>query len=242
MRFSFFRRALSDGITHFRLNGPVGSTYVIQVSSSLIDWLPFSTNAIPATGSVLITNLNTLSLPQRFYRATPFTPVTALINGSFELPELPSSSTLTVPAGSALLPGWSVSGGFIVISDSTGASPAKDGKQYLSINPGNAVQGVSIAQEIATSIGAMYEVTFYLAATGSGGGSSMRASAKSQFGGILAEVLALPPPHDMGYGTVQQFVFTATSPITTIEFLDTSSNTSGVDLLLDAVTVQRLTP
>ena len=32
--------AMSNGVFRFVLNGPVGSNYVIQVSSDLVNWLP----------------------------------------------------------------------------------------------------------------------------------------------------------------------------------------------------------
>ena len=125
-----------------------------------------------------------------------------------------------------------------MVSDSTGASPSADGTQYLSFNSGNQPAGTWIAQSINTSIGVAYEVTFYLASTGNGGGSvSLRASAKSQNGDTLAEITAIPPFHDTGYGPVQRLTFTATSATTTLEFLDTSSATEAIDLLLDNVVV-----
>ncbi|MCU0783047.1 MAG: hypothetical protein MUF81_03180 [Verrucomicrobia bacterium] len=65
------RMTLSNGVFHFVLNGPVGSNYVIQVSSDLVTWLPFSTNVIPAGGFVSITVPNTAPAPSRFFRALP---------------------------------------------------------------------------------------------------------------------------------------------------------------------------
>ncbi len=59
---------LSSGVFRFVLNGPVGSSYVIQVSSNLVHWLPLVTNVIPAGGSVLITDPAT-GQAKRFYRA-----------------------------------------------------------------------------------------------------------------------------------------------------------------------------
>ena len=40
----------------FQLSGPAGSNYVLQVSTDLLNWSPVSTSAIPATGSVIISN------------------------------------------------------------------------------------------------------------------------------------------------------------------------------------------
>src|SRR5674476_897433 len=47
---------LSNGLFKFVLNGPVGTNYVIEVSSNLVSWTMLSTNAIPPIGSVNITN------------------------------------------------------------------------------------------------------------------------------------------------------------------------------------------
>lgn len=43
---------LASDMFQFRLNGPVGSNFVIQTSSNLTHWLPVSTNTIPAEGSL----------------------------------------------------------------------------------------------------------------------------------------------------------------------------------------------
>jgi hypothetical protein len=48
--------AVSDGHFQFNLNGSPGGSYVIQVSSNLVTWLPVSTNSLPASGSVSVTN------------------------------------------------------------------------------------------------------------------------------------------------------------------------------------------
>ena len=60
---------LSNGVFSFTLNGPVGSNYVIQLSSNLVNWLPISTNTIPSGGSLGINNSNISNQSSRFYRA-----------------------------------------------------------------------------------------------------------------------------------------------------------------------------
>jgi hypothetical protein len=60
-----------SGIFSFVLNGPAGSNYVIQASTDLVHWEPFSTNTISPDGSVVIVDLNPAS-PQKFYRAASF--------------------------------------------------------------------------------------------------------------------------------------------------------------------------
>ncbi len=61
---------ISNGMAHFTLNGPVGNSYAIEISSNLITWLPLVTNAIPAGGSLVINDGGTANQSRRFYRAT----------------------------------------------------------------------------------------------------------------------------------------------------------------------------
>jgi hypothetical protein len=62
---------MGHAVFSFVLNGPAGSNYVIQTSTDLVHWTPFSTNTISPDGSVVIVDLNPTSL-QKFYRAASF--------------------------------------------------------------------------------------------------------------------------------------------------------------------------
>ena len=66
--------AMSNGVFHFVLNGPVGSNYVVKVSTNLVNWVPLSTNTISVEGSLIINDPLAAGQPQRFYRAV-------LVNG-----------------------------------------------------------------------------------------------------------------------------------------------------------------
>ena len=70
---------LINGVFRFVLHGSVGSNYVVQVSSNLVNWVAFSTNIIPANGWVLITDTN-VNQSRRFYRAVLLTAVTPTIS------------------------------------------------------------------------------------------------------------------------------------------------------------------
>jgi hypothetical protein len=61
---------ISSGSTNFvfQLSGPVGSNYVLQVSTNLLNWNPVSTSTIPASGSISLSNPITGN-KQSFYRA-----------------------------------------------------------------------------------------------------------------------------------------------------------------------------
>jgi hypothetical protein len=41
---------------NFQLSGPVGSNYVLQVSTNLLNWNPVSTSTIPVSGSITLSN------------------------------------------------------------------------------------------------------------------------------------------------------------------------------------------
>lgn len=60
--------AFIGGSFQFVLNGLVGSNYVVQISSNLLTWAPLSTNTVPSSGAVTITNTPGAQ-SRRFYRA-----------------------------------------------------------------------------------------------------------------------------------------------------------------------------
>jgi len=60
---------VTNGAMQFFLNGLVGNNYLIEVSPDLINWHPFSTNLMPASGSVPITDPIAADQPGQFYRA-----------------------------------------------------------------------------------------------------------------------------------------------------------------------------
>jgi len=74
---------LSNSVIRFSLNGPVGSNYLVQVSSNLVNWLSFSTNTIPAAGLILITDPNMSNQSQRYYRAVLSDGATTVANMAF---------------------------------------------------------------------------------------------------------------------------------------------------------------
>jgi YD repeat-containing protein len=60
-----------NGIFQFNLNGAVGSNYVIQESTNLIDWINLITNVIPPSGTQKLTFPMQANQPTIFYRAFP---------------------------------------------------------------------------------------------------------------------------------------------------------------------------
>lgn len=60
-----------SGAFQFNLNGPVGSNYVIQASSNLVDWVNVATNPIPPGGVLNFSFPISPSQSQMFYRTAP---------------------------------------------------------------------------------------------------------------------------------------------------------------------------
>ncbi|HOX58668.1 MAG TPA: S8 family serine peptidase [Candidatus Paceibacterota bacterium] len=60
---------LSNDMFQFVVNGPAGTSCVVQASSNLADWWSLSTNPIPGEGSLLVTDPGAASHNRRFYRA-----------------------------------------------------------------------------------------------------------------------------------------------------------------------------
>ena len=61
----------TNGMFLFKLGGPVGSNYVIQLSSDLVNWFNLVTNTIPAAGVRVFDFPVQTNPPTMFYRALP---------------------------------------------------------------------------------------------------------------------------------------------------------------------------
>lgn len=123
-------------------------------------------------------------------------------------------------------------------------SEAKDGSQILRFNGGEGAVGSWISQEFDTLPGATYKVSFFVARYSPGaypGTVSITASVRSsQNGTLLGSVVALPPT--AAFGLTQELSFTAISATSTIQFVDSSTATTGVDVTLDNVVVVATSP
>lgn len=172
--------------------------------------------------------------------ADPFT------NGSFELPGgLPPGGYRGYAPGEAGIAGWTVSGVggavFLFNGVPTGTSldvSPVDGAYQIGFNANNGLFGSSMWQSFDTVVGDTYEVTYSVGRWGTGVGTlSLAVVVKSDNGEPLETRAAIPPDH--GYQR-QVLRFVATSPRSILEFLDTSTATDSVDVLLDAVAVVSL--
>lgn len=125
--------------------------------------------------------------------------------------------------GSELLPGWSVSGGFVGLRDNP-ASPA--GGQVLELGPRQPPG--TVTQEIRTEPGRIYELSFYTCGGRPGANRALRVTA-----GDLDERVDCPGGSE--YKRVQ-LTFRAGSPVTTISI--TGIGHSGFGPMIDDVRVE----
>ena len=166
-----------------------------------------------------------------------------IANGSFESQILLQNTVLT--NGATTLTGWTI-GGTGAVSHITGPlsgiSPT-NGSQMLAFNLGGASAGGTISQTFATTPGQLYFVDFKVAqtlavppATGFVGIRAVVTSSTGQTNGVIT--WAAPPGGPWSFSPpLGVFPFLATTPTSTLSFIDTSLTTAGVDLLLDSVSV-----
>jgi len=86
------------------VTGPAGSNYVIQTSTDLINWIPFSTNTVPPGGSLEVVDMNPM-VSQKFYRTAPYVarvPSPPQISG-FSMNNSVYNFNLSGPAGSSFV-------------------------------------------------------------------------------------------------------------------------------------------
>jgi hypothetical protein len=130
-------RRASGGQMVLTLSGSVGSNYVVQTSTDLVHWTPFSTNTIPPGGLIEIVDLNPAS-PQKFYRAAPFV---------LSAPPTPQQSDFTMSNGVFSFTLTGAPGNYVIqystnlvnwISFSTNIIPSSGSVQIIDPDPTSA--------------------------------------------------------------------------------------------------------
>ncbi len=184
---------------------------------------------------------------------TPATPA-ALINGSFESPAIPTAGRSgntyhQVHLGpNGYIPGWVTTSSnfsqglwyttnFLMDTgfNDSGLYKASDGNQYIMFN-GDGQSTTTLAQTFATVTGADYLVTFDLARQP---GAGTPATINLQATGGPLGLFTATQPVTVGY-LLQNYNFTATGPLTTLTFTQ-SSGPDSVSPVVDNVTVTQLT-
>jgi VCBS repeat-containing protein len=149
-----------------------------------------------------------------------------LANGSFELGET----------------GWTMTGNRIVF-DTDASYIAFDGTTLLVFNAANSTPNAVVTQTFATTPGQTYELAFRMGIlagndseqrlkTALAGASQLLSQTESLFGNSQANTV----------WTAKSYNFTADSAVTRLTFTDISLVSSGVDLLLDNVTITTVAP
>jgi hypothetical protein len=165
-------------------------------------------------------------------------------NGSFE-----NVNDTTIPYGSAVyiypggnwLTGWTVSGPEgVKVAVANGPSDALapyDGQQWITFNDDNSPVGAILTQTFTTVLGTPYQVSFAVSQN-EPGNMSLTATAIGSINTIIASNYCVPAK--VGVWSLFQLNFIAVSTNTTLVFLDSSSQTIGVDLAFDDVTLLSL--
>ena len=171
--------------------------------------------------------------------AAPASAANLFVNGSFETPAVTASLPLSYTdhqPGSSTLTGWTIANSVVsqLRSDYAGNEgytfPAQDGFVSLDLAGFNANGPAIVSQALATSIGATYQLSFWVGNV-SGGPFGTDTSIRARFssGGIDFTCLNATPSFVLAWQQcTQQFV--ATAGVTTIGFqsLDPGFDNSAV--------------
>jgi hypothetical protein len=165
-------------------------------------------------------------------------------NGSFEAinhAAISSGHNAPLYPGDTWLTGWTVGGlgggDLAVANGNLGGLNPYDGQQAILFNAGNTPPAGIVSQTFTTTVGYYYTVTFAVGQTSSGS-MSLTATAVAPDDSLLASNYCVPAK--VGVWSLFQLNFIAVSTNTTLVFLDSSSQTIGVDLAFDDVTLLSL--
>lgn len=79
----------TNGQFQFQLSGPVGTHYIVQASTNLINWIPIAVAVIPVSGVTNIVDPYATSYSRRFYRAVQFN--SSLVTPRLGIPTRPGN-------------------------------------------------------------------------------------------------------------------------------------------------------
>ena len=170
-----------------------------------------------------------------------------LTNGSFETPTVPPGGFTTFPAGSALIPGWTVFGpaGTDVAIVSTTFSQngvsfvAQEGVQWLDLTGLNSNSTEGVSQAVATTPGNQYQLSLHVGNTTGGGIFGTTSTVNVSLNGIptFIDVNDTVSPTTLNWELFTH-TFIATGASTTLGFQNgdpSNDNSNGLDnvILLD---------
>ncbi|QDV89856.1 hypothetical protein RAS2_09310 [Phycisphaerae bacterium RAS2] len=167
----------------------------------------------------------------------------SIVNGSFETPVVPIGGFNNYPAGSTAITGWTVVGvdSSVVNGSFTQAGitfQAQNGNQWIDlagVTSNSSSSGVT--QNIATTIGGVYQLSFYVGSA-TGGGIFFPATVDLSInGGARVSYFNSTGPTNMLNWKLFTVQFTATSAATTITFYNGSASNNFLSAL-DNVSVE----
>jgi hypothetical protein len=135
---------------------------------------------------------------------------------------------------------WSASGHQIIVS---GSYPTTDGTSVLVFNGGQSSPNGIVAQAFATSPGQTYTLRFDMGVLAYNTNAQRLRVTVDGAATLLSQTISL---NGIGGGATrwaaQTFTFTADSAVTTLTFTDVSTTSQNLDLLLDNVRVNTVSP
>ena len=163
-----------------------------------------------------------------------------LTNGSFEMVGYPTNSIIGLSPGTTNLPGWALMGTGSAYLVAAPLQPsyftALDGKQFFDFNHPT----LTLSQTFPTRPGESYEVTFS-AGRFQGPTNMLIVAQILATNGVVLGGLTANVPSTNQWAPPSRFRFTATTTASTLQFHG-SNATVNVDLAMDAVSVQAVSP
>ncbi len=164
-------------------------------------------------------------------------------NGSFEQPTVPVSLFATFSGGSTAITGWTVVGDRVsVIStsyvESGIAFNSQSGAQWLDLTgPSSNQASNGVSQDVATTLGQLYRVSFYVGSATNNAGIFASTVDLSIDGGARLSFTNPTAPRTFMDWQLFSVDFTATSASTNLTFFNGSASNNGLSGL-DNVTLE----
>jgi hypothetical protein len=164
-----------------------------------------------------------------------------IVNGDFETPVSPNGNFLNYTVGTGTLTGWNVVGpaGEVVSVVNTNFNQfgvtfhAESGSQWLDLTGFNNNNTEGVSQSIATTIGDVYQLSFWVGNTTGGGIFGTTSTVNVQLNGSAFHSAVNSDVNTTGLSWEQYtYLFTATGLSTTLAFLNGDpggDNSNGLD-------------
>jgi hypothetical protein len=162
----------------------------------------------------------------------------SVTNGSFEQPTVAVGSFTTFLGGSASIAGWTVVGDRVTVINSSYTESgvtfnAQEGRQWIDLTgPSSNMASNGVTQDVATTIGQLYRLTFYVgSATNNSTFTASTVDLSIAGGARLSFTNPVAPSNALNWQMFSQD-FVATTALTNVTFFNGSAsnnNLSGLD-------------